>query len=1045
MANFAIVVGIDHYENENLALKGAVADALRFADWATDAGGVPQENLRLLLSPHEPVPQPHGPATSEGIRTALYEVSSGGATDADRLFFHYAGHGLTSPGIEVGAPGEPVLVPSNVKVWGRDKNLLVLFSAVVTELRGVAPLEQFFFIDACRDLALQDSFRPMVGSLGAAWVPERAGDPVVANQHILYATSLGQRAAANAVLNQGVFTPLLVEGLRGASTALAWSHREQQYVVRFSTLSQHVKTAVGRRLAGMSGAEGFVQQPQMPMTGAEDVVMTRVPPDEVPAVTVHIQVAPGAARRGCTLSVASPQPGFDGLRKTFRPPVARTSVVELPPFDYTFRACADGFTEAKESHQVYESMVIPLELKGAHPLTPPSAPSDPPTPEGGPYQPHGGSYQPGGGPYLPGGGPYQPDGVSDVREPAARQVPALESTGDDVPSTGRLEVRCPDKSATIAVCDNENRQVATGFGDVVADLPPGLYRVRMVLPDGGGERLVEVEPGGTTSTAVEASASRLAPHVVELLATHRIRADEFGYVRLANRMPPIARPSLASLLAFAALAANGAEAPRLRELGVADVRGDRPMALVILGSNREGGLPVGAELVVRGGDGRTLGMGSFEILAEFPVAAQRYVALPPDQVRLELRIPGHTPTRYAVSPLPGRVAVLVVVLEKGSQVEVQQYQLPAMAHDSRGRIDLRGLRRIELAQRYYSTGGPAPQGRALVDLLSGKWLDPLLGCVSGYRLVQQGDAKRFARVALRNMLRDFPRLPDSHVLAGLCLPDYADKHFEEALALGVPTFSAGLVGLYEWMRRTGRKAEPDFVDIATNLVPGSPWTAWAADRPTFLVHDGTFDVPTFGRDDLVDAPQRLHDVIAAVCRVEPQDTAHEFSGTGFLIAPGVVATSPFVVEHCLDRTGRIPKLVRPVQVDFGAEKPPTPQQFTVVDIREPATNPGVVLLHLEPGPNLPEPLRLAPAPVRGTLVAVVGHPVCGTAADGLKHVMPGRVLGTDTTVVRHDCTTGPGTAGAPLIRVDNGEVLGIHFAANHDAEREGRALPLRRL
>ncbi|MFI9815117.1 trypsin-like peptidase domain-containing protein [Saccharothrix variisporea] len=1018
MANFAIVIGIDRYENPDFALRGAVADALRFAEWAGTAGGVPPDNVRLLLSPHEPVPAPHRPATSEAIRNALYEVSSGEAAGADRLFFYYAGHGLTSPGVEVGAPGEPVLVPSDMVVWNRDKNLLVLFSAVVTELRGVAPLEQFFFIDACRDLALQDTFRPVVGSLGVAWVPVRGGTPVVADQHIMYATSLGRRAAANARLNQGVFTPLLMDGLRGVSTALVWSTCEQQYEVRFSSLARHVKTAIRPRLAGMVGTEGFVQEPQVPMTGAEDAVLVAVPADQVPPVTVRIQVRPGAARDACTLTVASPQPGDAGERWTSGPPVEPTSVVELPPFDYTFRARAEGFGEAKISRAVYESMVIPFRLEGPPTVVPEDAP---PAPGAG----------------LPEGGPYAPGG-------ADRPPPTLEGPGEEAPTTGRLNVHSPDHSAVIAVCDNENVQVAGGSGDVAAQLRPGLYRVGLVLPDGGGDKqLVEVEPGGTTSVVLDAPSPRLASGVARLLRNVGIQVDGRGYVRLARGTEPIARPSLASLLAFAAVAANGrsASAVDLLRFGVADVQDRSRPALVLLGSNREEGLPGGTELVVRDRAGHTLDSGPFEVLPAFPVAAQRVVDLPRDQVRLELRIPGHTPTRYAISPLPNRVAVLVVVLEADGRVEVQQYQLPGIRGGRRPRVDLRGLRRIELAQRYYSTGKPVPIREELVDLLHGKWVDPLLGCVAGYEFVRRGEAARFAEVALPNMLRHFPGLPDSQVLAGLCRPDRAGEYFERAVRLGVPTFSAGLVALYEWSRSTRRPLEPDLVDIATNLVPGSPWTAWAADRPRFPVHDGTFDVPAFGWDGLADAPRRLHDVVAAVCRVEPVDGGRW--GTGFLVEPEVIATPLFVVADHLDDSGPRLSLGREVVVDFGGDNG---GRYRVRDVvRVLPTYPEVVLLRVADGPARPKPLPFAPAPVPGTLVVVVGHPMVGPAAESRKLVMPGRLLGADATELRHDCTTGPGTAGSPLVHAATGSVIGMHYAAQLGERREGRAVRLSHL
>ena len=49
---WAIVVGIDEYGDADMRLSASVSDALKFRDWvvAADGGGVPEPNLRLLLS-----------------------------------------------------------------------------------------------------------------------------------------------------------------------------------------------------------------------------------------------------------------------------------------------------------------------------------------------------------------------------------------------------------------------------------------------------------------------------------------------------------------------------------------------------------------------------------------------------------------------------------------------------------------------------------------------------------------------------------------------------------------------------------------------------------------------------------------------------------------------------------------------------------------------------------------------------------------------------------------------------------------------------------
>ncbi|WP_158848769.1 trypsin-like peptidase domain-containing protein [Saccharothrix deserti] len=992
MANFAIVIGIDRYDNPDFALSGAVSDALRFADWASAHGDVPPENLRLLLSSTTDIDREHGAADSAAIAAVVHEVLQGAAAQADRLFFHYAGHGLTAPGIVTGGPGEPMLVPSDVAVWTRDERLLVGFSQVITRLRMVRPATQFFFIDACRDFTLEGVYQPVIGPATSAWVPVGDAEQALSAQHILYATSPGQRAAEDERRRQGIFTPALVDGLLGAHRALAWSQELGQYEVRFSTLARHVKAAVRRRLAAVEGADEFVQEPQTPLTGAEDAVLARFAPDEVPKVQVRIQVDPRLARQACRLKVAYPLPGTEAVIWVDGPPVEQSSVVELPPFDYTFSAESPGYTEVRQSHGVYEPRVIALRL----------------------------------------------DSRSD---PARSDVPE----GGD----GELVVTSPDSSAVIGIWNGERKQVASGSGMVYARLGPGLYRARLMLPEGGGgERLVEVVAGRIMSIVLDAPPPALTAAPMELLRRHEIRPDEHGYLEPAEQLGPMARPSLGSLLAFAALAANGAEqAERLRGLGVADVW-DLPhggsAVLAIVGSNRSEGLPADAELVVRDQWGSTLDRGLFDVLPRFPVAAQRHVVLPPGPAHVELRFPGHTPTRYAITRLPNRITVLVTVLEPHGRVEVQQYLLPAAGDNPKARLDLRRMHRIELAQRFYSTGQSVPRLDDLDDLLYGKWIDPLLGCLAGYMLIRQGETDRFSAIAVHNMLRHFPGLPDSYVLAALCEPEERDELFERALATGIPVFAEGFRALYEWVVASGRPVPPEMADIATDSVPGSPWTAWAADRPTFVVRDGTFEVPPFGWDDLTNAHDRIRRVIGGVGRVEPAD-GPSFSGTAFLVAPGVVATPTFVVDGFAAG--------RRFTVDFRAEPEGRPMRFAVLDVcRVVGTDPETVLLRLaersDEDEALPDPVpvaRRAVEPVSGRTVVVVGHPAFDSPAGAVKRVQPGRILGFDGQVIRHDATTAPGTAGAPLVDPHTGLVIGIHYAAQFGDRKEGRALPVWKL
>ena len=82
----ALVIGIDRYPNSEWNLTGAVKDALDFAKWVLESGGVAEENLTLLLSP---VGDAKGAkkATRKAIIEAFHKFQKGAAKDADRFLY----------------------------------------------------------------------------------------------------------------------------------------------------------------------------------------------------------------------------------------------------------------------------------------------------------------------------------------------------------------------------------------------------------------------------------------------------------------------------------------------------------------------------------------------------------------------------------------------------------------------------------------------------------------------------------------------------------------------------------------------------------------------------------------------------------------------------------------------------------------------------------------------------------------------------------------------------------------------------------------------
>jgi endonuclease G len=111
-------------------------------------------------------------------------------------------------------------------------------------------------------------------------------------------------------------------------------------------------------------------------------------------------------------------------------------------------------------------------------------------------------------------------------------------------------------------------------------------------------------------------------------------------------------------------------------------------------------------------------------------------------------------------------------------------------------------------------------------------------------------------------------------------------------------------------------------------------------------------------------------------------------------------------------------------------------------------SPDVALLRIE-GDGLPSALPLADDEAEpDQLVAVIGYPAFDSRNDAddqaryfddlydVKRLAPGKVMQalSGRTTLTHDCTTLGGNSGSPLIRLEDGKVVGLHFAGVYGRE-----------
>ncbi|TKA98380.1 trypsin-like peptidase domain-containing protein [Cereibacter changlensis] len=221
-------------------------------------------------------------------------------------------------------------------------------------------------------------------------------------------------------------------------------------------------------------------------------------------------------------------------------------------------------------------------------------------------------------------------------------------------------------------------------------------------------------------------------------------------------------------------------------------------------------------------------------------------------------------------------------------------------------------------------------------------------------------------------------------------------------------------------------------------------------RPALLIRSGRFDAPPEtwamleGNRDVIEA------LFRSIGRIELDGhPSLEWVGTGFMIAPGVLATNRHVVQEFARLSPQGKWVMEPgvsARVDFAEEMDTvTPNEHAIGGIIGVHSALDVALLEVDGGPLAAPALRLDGGSValgRGRLSFVVGYPALDSRRNdpalmetifagiyGVKRLQPG--LLTDWSAMRrayiHDCSTLGGNSGSCLVDLDSGVVSGIHF------------------
>lgn len=759
--NWAVVIGLDRYWSEQASLRGAVNDALAMRKWLLDpaGGNVPEEQLLLLLSPREGAdPGVESIAgTKDNIILAINDLMLLSKGEGDRLYFFFAGHGLSA------------------RVSNRDENALVTtgFNAVNTDhslaLRSLWEFfettqfrDQLFFVDACRNLPPWETNEFEIGR----WTLPRSRDPgkPPVQQFILYATSPGLKSVeVDDVVGEeyGAFTGALLDGLAGDAAAKAWSWERECYEVRWERLASYVKQRVEEQKREAGAAAGLFQVPQdsgsRGVPGRErDAVVVSLPADRFQNERLEVQLEPDDVYPKAGVVV------LDAIGATVAEAVRLTGSVvsfELPPRTYALRAVAPDFKEGL--------LRAPIELYGQ----------------------------------------VERQKISLFpleQETTSAPPPVVEQRPDP-----RIVVEAPDPLTVIELRDET--------GDVKAvwraasELPavtPGFYRVRLVGPEASSEEQFVTLTAGEVET-MELSAAPAGPLVAELAAAIGATTGP-GQTLVVEGLDPIAWPEPSTLVTLAVGAAIDTDSAPvgLRALGVAlpdefrDGRATSGVAVYLVASSSGEGADALKDVRLRlwpAGDPVPADEQAIAMVETRRGLAAHVAAAAPGAYWLSLERGEKAPPVLSLAVLNGRLVTIVAQLEPEG-LRLYQYN-PELR--SRPTSAATALRRLEYLERSLLGGRLDSAKELAAGIAANAGDDPFAGCLCGYALLRLGMLEELNDV-IGKVIAAAPGLSDPYVLRG----EYeaatggsaGRQSFADAVASGIPVFAEGLTRLVEGLR-----------------------------------------------------------------------------------------------------------------------------------------------------------------------------------------------------------------------------------------------------
>ncbi len=266
--------------------------------------------------------------------------------------------------------------------------------------------------------------------------------------------------------------------------------------------------------------------------------------------------------------------------------------------------------------------------------------------------------------------------------------------------------------------------------------------------------------------------------------------------------------------------------------------------------------------------------------------------------------------------------------------------------------------------------------------------------------------------------------------------------------------------------------------IVTNVVDGNSYRKaeesiiMTINRPAFIIRNDKIDdsIATKWKERMDQSNDQISKVIPSVGRIELSGhPRYPWVGTGWLIkGTNIVVTNRHVANIFSSRRKKSFGIntdyrgnVLSVNIDFKEEHEIAEEnEFQIKKVIHVAENdePDIALLEVNPvnekGKSLPEGLEISQNVSQPhDNVYVVGYPAYDPIEEikiydfifkgisDVKRLAPGDIFPSSAAsyIYMHDCSTWYGNSGSPLVDLNTGKVVGIHYAGTQHEYRGVRA------